>query len=348
VRAFFVHAQNHSFKFFYIFIMDSSRRSSLSSSRRGSGIELYNLKEESSRTSQIFNQVGKLFGRKGSLQSRLSFSSNLSEKLNKDEEGKRMTKAYDVSLLAGYLQEDLLKNSPNHQPATHISKTFSQYYNMAQNVGHAHAKFMVGAYYQFGFQQLPADPVAAYKWYIKAALEGDIRAVNNIGVMLCQGEGFAKKDEVRGAQWLEIAAEAGDENSMMNLSILKTVSEDVAHRNYDEAFAILSNLADEYPSKQVFNNIACMYCRGFGVSLSHSTAIEWFLRASEEDSKIAEYNLGVMYLNGMGVRPDVKEGNYWFKQAKSDPLHEDYKCVIMANDPTKLLMLTTMTYYVPK
>jgi TPR repeat protein len=330
--------------------MSLSRKSSNLARKNDAGSnDLHSQTITASIRNTIVQNVGKLFWKRSSSQSRLSFSSNLSEKLTNDQDlSKYASKAYDVSLLAGYLEEDLKKKFPDHKAGVHLSKTFSQYYESAQKFGNAHAKFMLGAYYQFGFKELPADPIAAFKWYVKAALEGDIRAVNNIGVMLCQGDGFGAKDEVRGAQWLEIAAEANDENSMQNLSILKTVSENVAHRNHEEAFAILNHLAEEYPSKQVFNNIACMYCRGFGVQPSYLTAMEWFLQASEADSKIAEYNLGVMYLNGMGVKHDVKEANYWFKKAKTDPTHEDHKCVMNAKDPTKLLMLTTMTYYVPK
>jgi len=306
--------------------------------------------ESGSRRSSILeNTIFSKMLRKSSNASQLSLTSNLTEELNLDHDSDKWTsKPYDVSLLAGYLEEDIKNNFPDHEPGVHISKTFKRWHEEAQRDGYAHAKFVIGAYYQFGFREMPADFVSALKFYVRAAREGDIRAVNNIGVMLCHGEGFGVIDEVRGQQWLEIAAETGDENSRMNLSILKTVSNEVAHRNVEEAFAILWNLAETHPSKQVFNNLACMYCRGFGIEQSYKHAIEWFMRSSEAGSKVADYNLGVMHLNGMGVKPDVKEGNFWFKSSKADPTHEDYKCVSSAKDPTKLLMLTTMTYYIPK
>jgi len=302
----------------------------------------------SRRSSLLENTIFSKMMRKQS-NTDLSMTSNLTEELNLEHENDKYTSnAYDVSLLAGFLEEDIKKSFPDHEPPVHLSKSFRRWQEDAQRDGFAHAKFVVGAYYQFGYKDMPADHVAALKFYVRAAREGDIRAVNNIGVMLCHGEGFGVKDEVRGLQWLEIAAEAGDENSRMNLSILKTVSNEIAHRNVDEAFTILLNLSETNPSKQAFNNLACMYCRGFGVEQSYGTAVEWFMRSSEEGSKVAEYNLGVMNLNGMGVKPDVKEANFWFKSAKADPTHEDYKCVAGAKDPTKLLMLTTMTYYIPK
>eukprot|EP00475_Leptophrys_vorax_P000186 TRINITY_DN1010_c0_g1_i2.p1 TRINITY_DN1010_c0_g1~~TRINITY_DN1010_c0_g1_i2.p1 ORF type:complete len:334 (+),score=97.75 TRINITY_DN1010_c0_g1_i2:102-1103(+) len=332
-----------------------SRKSSVgmkNDSRRGSLLagDLPIPEQSSSRRSSILeNTIFSKILRKQSNASQLSLNSNLTEELNLEHEDDKYTnKAYDVSLLAGYLEEEIKHNFPEHECPTHVSKTFTHWFTSAQKEGAAHAKFVLGAYYQFGFRDMPADHLAALKLYVLAAKEGDIRAVNNIGVMLCHGEGLGVVDEVRGQQWLEIAAEAGDENSRMNLSILKTVSNEVAHRNVEEAFTILWNLADSHPSKQVFNNLACMYCRGFGVEQNYSNALDWFMRASEAGSKVAEYNLGVMYLNGMGVKADVKEANYWFKSAKNDLSHEDYKCVAAAKDPTKLLMLTTMTYYIPK
>lgn len=312
------------------------------------GGEVEDIPQISSRRSSILENtfLDKMFRRRSNV-SQVSLASNLSEELYADD-GDKYNRAYDVSLLAGYLEEDLQKCFPDHKAAVHVSKNFRHHLEFAERESFAHSKFVLGAYYQFGYRDMPADHVEALRWYVRAAKEGDIRAVNNIGVMLCHGEGIGVKDEVRGAQWLEIAAEAGDENSRMNLSILKTVSDNVAHRNHEEAFTILSSLAETNPSKQVFNNLGCMYCRGFGVEQDYGRALDWFHRASEHGSKVAEYNLGVMWLNGMGVKPDVKEGNFWFKSCKNDPTHEDYKCVAAAKDPTKLLMLTTMTFYVPK
>lgn len=317
---------------------DGRRASLLRGTDAEEGAELSPRSRKSSLLENTF--LENIFRRR----STISQTSNVSEELNSDN-GNQYNRAYDISLLAGYLEEELSKIHSSHQAAVCHSNNFRHHLENSQKENTANSKFTIGAFYQFGYKDMPADHVEALRWYVRAAREGDIRAVNNIGVMLYHGGQFGPKDEVRGAQWLHVAAQTGDVHSKMNMSISKALSENPLCQNHEEAFALLKSLAETNPSKQILNNLACMYCKGLSVDNDYGKALHLFKKAAEMGSKVAEYNMGVMWLNGMGVKEDIKEANSWFKSSKSDPTHEDYVTIAGAQDATKLMFVATMTFY---
>jgi TPR repeat protein len=62
---------------------------------------------------------------------------------------------------------------------------------------------------------VPKDLEAAAQWYLKAALQRDIAAMNNLGVLYIQGTGV-KQDFVQAYKWLHLAAQGGSVGSGRN------------------------------------------------------------------------------------------------------------------------------------
>jgi TPR repeat protein len=55
-------------------------------------------------------------------------------------------------------------------------------------------------------------------------------------------------------------------------------------------------------------------------------AIEWYLKAAEQNHILAQFNLGVMYSNGQGVLPNERQAEIWFDRAarQQDPGAQHY------------------------
>lgn len=81
--------------------------------------------------------------------------------------------------------------------------------------GDAEAQCRLGCKLDFGDDETECDKAAARKWYRRAAEQGNLTAMNNLGLMLKNGEG-GSADLKAGLELLFRAAEAGDEYAQRN------------------------------------------------------------------------------------------------------------------------------------
>lgn len=107
----------------------------------------------------------------------------------------------------------------------------------------------------------------------KAALQGDYKAQNDLGMLYHKGL-YVPRDYKEALKWYRKSA------------------------NQDYPFAML--------------NIGLLYYKGSGVQQSYPKARSWFLRAARKGDPDAQFNLGVMYQNGSGVKPDIYKAYVWY------------------------------------
>ena len=55
---------------------------------------------------------------------------------------------------------------------------------------------------------------------------------------------------------------------------------------------------------------------GVGVEKDEQEAARWFRKAGQQDNVSAQYNLGVLYATGHGVKIDKNEARRWFEIAQ--------------------------------
>jgi len=242
------------------------------------------------------------------------------------------------------LEEVTMKLGEKKEEPLSANKTFMIHYGRAQK-GFAESLFVTGACYHYGIEpDLETNFLLAQKYYLKAALAGDYRAVNNLAVMSYNGDGMEKNEE-RTIDLLELASRYGIYNARMNLAVMRILPHDPLLKDYAEAFKILTilNESDELSTGQVKNNLALAYARGFGVKSDGAKAMDLLKRSHAENCRVATYNIGVMCYNGFaGVAKNENEGLKWMNEAKSDVNHADYSCISSASDTSKLLMFTTI------
>jgi TPR repeat protein len=85
--------------------------------------------------------------------------------------------------------------------------------------GHAPSMAALGSMQASGLGVAP-DFAAAREWYRRAAEAGSVTGIRAYGSMMLQGEG-GPKDSTLGIALLVIAADAGDENAALLLSLVR-------------------------------------------------------------------------------------------------------------------------------
>jgi TPR repeat protein len=144
--------------------------------------------------------------------------------------------------------------------------------------GDAGAQRRMGDFYASG-KGVPADYDEAEKWFLRAAAQGDLDAMWNIGFIHERGRGNFKKDFSEGEKWYLRAAEHGHLLSQMTL--------------------------------------ASRYAGGDGVERDESMAAKWYERAANQGDFLAQFTLGMIYESGQGVPQDRVLAYKWLNLAAS-------------------------------
>ncbi|MBV5329981.1 MAG: sel1 repeat family protein [Chlorobium sp.] len=82
----------------------------------------------------------------------------------------------------------------------------------AEETGDAKDCYNVGLLY-LSCQGVEVDIESAIYWFFRAAIQGDVEAMNNLGILYGQ-----QRDFVGATRWLRRAAEAGDQMAGRNLT----------------------------------------------------------------------------------------------------------------------------------
>ncbi len=134
---------------------------------------------------------------------------------------------------------------------------------------------MIGIMYYNG-QGVPQDYAEAYRWFTKAAEQGDANALSTLGLMYQNGQGVAK-NYTEAVRYFRKAAELDDANGQVLLGY--------------------------------------MYREGKGVSKDYTEAARWFQRAAEKGFPSGQLFLGLHYYEGHGVPKDKDKARYWLRLA---------------------------------
>lgn len=72
--------------------------------------------------------------------------------------------------------------------------------------------------------------------------------------------------------------------------------------------------------------LAGLRCASNKEAADFTHAIEWYLKAAEQNHILAQFNLGIMYTNGQGVVPNEGQAEIWFDRAarQQDPGAQHY------------------------
>jgi len=213
-------------------------------------------------------------------------------------------------------------------------------FEKSQDAKDAKAQFNLASALYEGFH-CEKNLYLSVHWYLEAIENGLTQAMNNLALMFAKGQVFAQ-DENKAMEWLKIASETGDSTAACNLGILYC---NLEKPDYDKAFVAFKQ-AGKAGSPIAMNNIGCLYLRGYGVDQNYRKALKWFKKSSERGSVAAKYNIGMMYMNGFGVKVNFAKAEEWILKSQENDLASEAKLVNEDHDLTKLILLTSYSYFV--
>jgi hypothetical protein len=148
---------------------------------------------------------------------------------------------------------------------------------------------------------------------ITGADMGDVRALNNIGLLWARGVGVPAPDFQEAMRWWKEAAKRGYSLSMNNLGLLYANGHGVK-QDYAQALKWWE-MSAERGDAWAMNSIGDLYENGLGVERDYEQAREWYERAAQAGDGLAMYNLGSMYENGRGVEVSFKSAMDWYERS---------------------------------
>jgi TPR repeat protein len=86
---------------------------------------------------------------------------------------------------------------------------------------------------------------------------------------------------------------------------------------FNRAGAALENTqikADRGDAAAQFS-LGLKFASGSGVTLDYPKAVQWYLKAANQNHPLAQFNLGLMYAGGQGVVPDEDKAATWMRMA---------------------------------
>ena len=220
-------------------------------------------------------------------------------------------------------------------------RAFELYSYAAKELNFPEAQRALGSMY-FAGRGVEKDYKEAWKWYDKAARQGNARAIYNLALMLDKGWGI-KKNSSESFKLFESAAKKGEVKAFIALGRKYETGEGV-NRDYTIAAswymkgtfkgdiecyyrsAMLLKNPEAYPVPDYFSSleyfkvaaqkghldsyceVALMYLNGQGVEADPATAAKWLSAAVEQKYERAQYLLGLLYLEGKGVLQDKAKG----------------------------------------
>lgn len=155
-------------------------------------------------------------------------------------------------------------------------------------------------------------------WFEKAlarAQDGDVDYEYGVGTIYSGGLGVAK-DPAAAFRWFERAARNGNRQAMVAVGVAYSIGCGV-DTDYLAAKKWLAKPASAGLSVAQ-ERMGYLYQNGFGVKRNLNKARDWYESAAKLGSSAARAALGGMYMNGDGVGKDMERAMSWYREAAAD------------------------------
>ena len=178
-------------------------------------------------------------------------------------------------------------------------------------VQNAEDQFRLGRAYERG-EGVPQSDVIAGEWYLKAADQGNLKAMHNLGVLFLTGRG-TPKDPAQGYRWIRKAADKGDAGSAYITGFLLIKGEGVT-KNTAEGVGWLRKAADAGDANALARLGQDTYFGDDGITKDPKAALPLIQAAAEKGNPWACETLGLFYLHGELVPKDQQKASLWLNK----------------------------------
>lgn len=153
----------------------------------------------------------------------------------------------------------------------------------------------------------------AFRWYSKAAKQGDVRAQLALANMYYNGVGVAQNDE-EAIKWYAKAADEGNSKAAESLHYFQKywerISDEVkAQYTWNTKEVRVGKEQEHFTADRVMNY-------GFGVPKDDiNEAYKMFAKAAEQGHVQAQYNIGISFLTARGISSNFEKYIEWMAKA---------------------------------
>lgn len=190
-----------------------------------------------------------------------------------------------------------------------------QFYKFAAELGYTKAQYKLGVCYLLGYG-VDIDYNLALCWFNKAASQGDLEALYNIG-NIYKSTNNNKADSI----YSDVVRRArcilniqGDNSEAMSILGLCLLIGNGLPKDENQAFIYLKKAAEKGNSNaQVY--LGYCYHFGKGVAIDNVEAIRWCVQSSNQGNPTGKTILGLCYLTADGVAEDKILGLSLLKNA---------------------------------
>jgi TPR repeat protein len=162
----------------------------------------------------------------------------------------------------------------------------------AADKGHIESQRAIAQAYAVGLGDYPKDPQKAFKWFLKAAKQGDIESAVEVGTAYRDGVGTGK-DLKEAVRWLEMATSAGDLQGRFEFAMLR-MDKTRSDQEKRIGLALLQeNVLKNHPLSLWMMGL--IYSEGILVKQNDKLAVEHWVKAVQGGSNAAAFSLGMHY-----------------------------------------------------
>ncbi len=159
---------------------------------------------------------------------------------------------------------------------------------------------------------LESSPTDGERWVRNRAQDGDIYAMEKLGLRLLSGDGLPKSVE-EGLEWLKKSAELGSPFAMEKLAEYELDQNDAPDAS-TEGGRWLRNAVDR-GHRLAMVNLASRLITGDGLAPDPKQGEHLLREAAQQGSQIAMIKLGTYLLSGWGLNHNREEGLHWLRRA---------------------------------
>ncbi|WLF84948.1 tetratricopeptide repeat protein [Moraxella sp. ZY210820] len=178
--------------------------------------------------------------------------------------------------------------------------------------GDADAQNMIGDGY-FEGNGIKQDYQKAFEWYMKAANNGHLEAMNSVAYMYDNGYASNDVDVIQAEKWYKKAADKGHASSQFMLAIIYRDDETFQNKKLYREYLVKSANNGHDPAQY---ELALAYEDGlYGFKQDEKQAVKYYQLAVAQKHPIATNNLALMYEEGRGVNKDINKALSLYEQA---------------------------------
>lgn len=153
------------------------------------------------------------------------------------------------------------------------------------------------------------NPVEALNYYNLAAAQGNLQAIETLGLMYGQGIG-TEQNSTRALELVKQASDAGSLVAKSELAFMTYYGVGV-DQNKSKALELYMEAASKGHIESM-SNVGVFFLNGEGTEKDYDKAFAYFTLAAAGNHPNGIYNLGLMYFNGKGTEPNCEEARELF------------------------------------